>query len=64
MESTLLPCPFCGSLNVQLEAWPDKLLGFAQTCADCHSVGPPDLGITGAQEAWNRRASDKVDEKE
>ena len=63
METKLLPCPFCGSKDLE-RCETGKPSWHWIFCTECHASGPYDLGWSGAQEAWNRRASDKVDEKE
>lgn len=46
---TFLPCPFCGSSNVELRSGP-----FA-TCMHCGAEGPIGDDADSAQEAWNTR---------
>jgi len=47
-----LPCPFCGSKNLQ-----DRFtnLGEAVMCLDCRSQGPEQPTNAEAWEVWNRR---------
>jgi Lar family restriction alleviation protein len=54
-----LPCPFCGSLDLDIDDWtagPDKIRGWEVFCLRCHAGGPdhgtiPDEAVA----AWNRR---------
>ena len=60
---TLKPCPFCGSDKVIDEGAPsydtvteeERTTWFTVLCTDCHAEGPPNLGWSGAIEAWNTR---------
>jgi Lar family restriction alleviation protein len=50
--SSHLPCPFCGSKNLQ-----DRftIYGEAVMCLDCRSQGPDKPTNAEAWEHWNRR---------
>lgn len=55
-----LPCPFCGSLDIDrsgcmLEV--DGQDGLACECVNCGAVGPGGIGEEGAAAAWNKRAN-------
>ena len=53
-SEALLPCPFCGSVNLST----DDSRAFI-SCMACHAEGPANIGMGDnyAATAWNRRAS-------
>lgn len=58
-EATLLPCPFCGSINLHYDFTCSQ--GFIR-CGECECTGPcaveaadPVCSIDAAYVAWNRR---------
>lgn len=51
---TLLPCPFCGSHQVDLQG--DDELGWLVACAHCHATACDCAIKADAVEAWNTRA--------
>ena len=59
-ETTLKPCPFCGSVNIGLcssfgDATTDENYMNAE-CMNCGAQGATKLGEIRATEAWNKRA--------
>lgn len=56
MTDKLLPCPFCDSTDVKLEAWEIIAGEFRyQVICICGAFGPTDLGRSGAVKQWNTR---------
>jgi Lar family restriction alleviation protein len=55
MPAPLAPCPFCGS--VVIEVWESTIGGTYATavCRDCHACGPEGRSVEEATTAWNRR---------
>jgi Lar family restriction alleviation protein len=57
MSDELKPCPFCGSINVEL-VFSEPVhgaVGKTVKCDDCWAVGPDsDIKIVAIQ-SWNRR---------
>lgn len=47
--AALLPCPFCGSANIEKDAW-SSLSAEGPGCDDCGATAE-------SAEAWNRRAA-------
>jgi hypothetical protein len=45
-------CPFCQSKNTVLVGAENKWKYVH--CNDCGADGPPDLGVSGAVDAWNK----------
>lgn len=61
MTQQLLPCPFCGSSDVEAHGFHRKKT-WVVVCLECHSFGPdngPNDVITEAEAVamWNTRAS-------
>jgi Lar family restriction alleviation protein len=61
MTQQLLPCPFCGSSEVEAHGFHRKRT-WVVVCLECHAFGPdtgPNDVITEAEAvtAWNTRAS-------
>lgn len=55
MSKKLLPCPFCGSTNVNLLIKEGPLFKWV-ACMDCNAQGPIEFGNEEkAISAWNRR---------
>ena len=56
------PCPFCASNMTELTSWftagADRHREFAIMCAHCGTIGPSDLGKSGAIEMWNLRRTE------
>ena len=53
----ILPCPFCGSKNIEVIKVPDYSAKFLVKCSDC-LVRLPEIWQKGkAIEAWNTRVS-------
>ena len=51
-----LPCPFCGSFEVGLEAVDDEgLTKFVTLCNSCGGWGPQNEDADEAAKAWNVR---------
>jgi Lar family restriction alleviation protein len=54
LKSEPLPCPFCGSVNIEVSSY----VGWAK-CLDCEAEGPPtedgDTTEPAIVAAWNRR---------
>lgn len=56
--SDLLPCPFCGEPNVEMEADPDHRHWPAVRCNECGALGPSiKMDHLGAKEDWNTRST-------
>lgn len=53
MSPTLLPCPFCGSGNVDA-------VGSSGTCRNCWADGPSRDSRTSAIAAWNARTPSRA----
>jgi len=53
MSPTLLPCPFCGSGNVDA-------VGSSGTCRNCWADGPSRDSRTSAIAAWNARVPSRA----
>ena len=54
----LLPCPFCGGTNPQMQSSFSKKT-FWVFCSDCGLEAPSETGMTAQQAVkyWNRRAT-------
>lgn len=58
--SELKPCPFCGSERVNVA----EIAGnFFAVCGNCGAKGKQVATISGAVDAWNRRAGDVPERK-
>ncbi|MBI2308560.1 MAG: restriction alleviation protein, Lar family [Rhodocyclales bacterium] len=53
-ETTLLPCPFCGSTHVR--AIEIDIAMWAVVCNPCQTIGPAASEKADATALWNRRA--------
>jgi transcription elongation factor Elf1 len=62
IEGELLPCPFCGKVDISVWADDDDLL--ASVCVNCEAFGPKSKTIDGAKGAWNTRALTKATDTE
>lgn len=64
MKYDLLPCPFCGSRNVEMTG----VIMFFVVCRDCKSEGPVAFTTTGgireAASLWNTRRDTEPDTDE
>jgi len=49
----LKPCPFCGKDSTEI--YRDDSGWWYALCGNCQHEGTPDLGKSGAREAWNTR---------
>lgn len=56
MENELLPCPFCGSDEVNIARVSDGFVGFCEECLCEHG---PHGSIITAIEAWNTRVEEE-----
>lgn len=56
-DRELLPCPFCGSKEVDLV---DELVIFSAQCRRCCATASPSSYAIGAAQAWNRRAAASI----
>lgn len=57
-ELPCLPCPFCGSKDIDPEGTAcehNGLNGYQATCETCHASGPEAADAWGAAYAWNAR---------
>jgi len=56
------PCPFCASNMAEFTSWftagADRHREFAIMCTNCGTIGPSDLGKSGAVEMWNMRRTE------
>lgn len=55
---TLLPCPFCGSVNTQIRG----TYSAYGICLDCESTTGLHHGREEAEKAWNRRSNNETQE--
>jgi Lar family restriction alleviation protein len=53
MTLTILPCPFCGHDDVEIDEMPTG--SFAVFCPECESVGPNRETVMEAICFWNDR---------
>ena len=60
---SLKPCPFCGSVDVELL---NVIPGHCVTCFRCHASGPSRREVTDTHAAWNTRTpeTESADSKE
>lgn len=63
----LLPCPFCGSLNVRMDKMclrvnPEENCFYGE-CQGCGAQGAPRFKINHAKKIWNTRSPIKQEEK-
>ncbi len=57
-EIKLLPCPFCGSININYDNIYDRTHeDVYYYCESCEGYGPTARGMDKAIEAWNTRKS-------
>lgn len=63
-EPTLLPCPFCGNEDVELDdqTGPSAAGHAFVWCDWCEATGPVFTNTPAAIAAWNRRAKESGDE--
>lgn len=61
-NSELMPCPFCGDTDVQIEPYLGSGTYYQVRCCGCRSGGPFDFN-GDAVAAWNRRVSQPSESK-
>lgn len=55
-NSELMPCPFCGDTDVQVEPYGNAIHHYQARCLGCRAGGPVDFR-DDVVAAWNRRVS-------
>lgn len=56
MEKRLLPCPFCGSIEVELDLVSLCSKRYSIVCRWCRALGPRHSTEEDTVESWNRRS--------